>query len=292
MDEQQTLSVQGPDGKTYQFPKDATDAEIASFFKTQSEAKPPNWLDKTSEGATIALGLPKQLAPSSKTVLKMLPVAGGVLGGLAGSGVASVPAAGAGAAIGESARRLLSLTTGDETAQEQTPQAVASGAATAALLNAGAAAIPVAAQAVAPVAKGAARGVWNFVAGNSDPAIAENALSRGLGTIRPGNVEALKTASRVGDLAAPVGEKSALWPTYFAMKTAAEKPTSWLDRAIMSGAGYAAGGPVGGAVGAVAAPLGRPAVSAGAQALYSAANQAGPIGQLIRAAILSQLGQK
>ena len=40
------LAVKGPDGKTYQFPPDATDKEIAEFFQPAATQQPKSlqWL--------------------------------------------------------------------------------------------------------------------------------------------------------------------------------------------------------------------------------------------------------
>lgn len=72
MSDDQSLTVTGPDGKSYQFPQDATDDEIKSFFAKQSSAtaqiastqaqKPPakttpeDWADKLKDIALAATG--------------------------------------------------------------------------------------------------------------------------------------------------------------------------------------------------------------------------------------------
>ncbi len=87
------------DGEAHDFPDDATEAEISQALNatkgTAEPAKRPRtWTD---------------------TAVDLLPAAGGMAGGIAGSGIASIPMAMAGGAVGEGARLAINRARGVET---------------------------------------------------------------------------------------------------------------------------------------------------------------------------------
>lgn len=75
----QQMGVKGPDGKTYQFPSDATDDEIVTFFSKQGPEKPPAPTSKMSGLGPVAdfgIGLGKSalgLVESGGQLLRKIP---------------------------------------------------------------------------------------------------------------------------------------------------------------------------------------------------------------------------
>lgn len=130
MTDQQTIAVQGPDGKTYQFPSDASDDEIKAFFShsplTQAAPKAPapqkSWIDRALDLSDAMHKAGQTEFPSRddiNTLAKWLPTiegtAGGVLGTVAGGPVVGSLTAGLGGAAGESQRQLVNDATGAKT---------------------------------------------------------------------------------------------------------------------------------------------------------------------------------
>ncbi len=164
-------------------------------------------------------------------------------------------------------------------------------------------------------AQTAAQDAYQSISGIGDAKVAGKILDEGRGTLRSSNTAALKAAEDASNVPAvkprvrsvgmrveqvTPGRPAIPGPLAGASEahgTATMRPISPAEKAIPSalggGIGYAMGGypgaVVGGAMGASAAPLVRPALSGLAQGAYNAAGQAGPIGELLRQALMSYL---
>jgi hypothetical protein len=261
-------------------------------------------------GVSDQPSLPSQLLDAG---LNTLPSVGGVVGGVLGGiattpetgGVGTIPGimggAAAGGAGGVALKNIINTLRGKDV--DPSVRAAMIEQLRAAVEQGFLAGMPIALNRVtAPAAQETAGRMWTNAAGDTSvnaPQNAEDVLSRGMG--RPtasntsslmreaaqGGTDAIKPAYRLGangpELISEGQEatKSPLWRAAFAHKAYSEAPANTSTALTSQNWG-------------MLTPLKAivPSQGAVAQGIYSAANHAGPIGQLIRAAILSQLGQK
>lgn len=277
----QSKKMIGKDGREYEVPTAVTQAALDEFIDSQK----PSIYDKIAQAAEESTPLGAVISSlrgptTAEASLNKLPMAGATLGTLVAAPTVAGTVGGAalGGASGESMRRLgMRLIGKGEPVTASSPLAASlqeAGAIGAEGAKQGAlATIPLAAKAAAPMAQTGARNLWQIAAGATKPGAGKAAgqvLESGNGLLMPSNTEKLTTAARIADIAAPAGQKGDLWPAVYAH---GEGVPTMADTAIWK----------------IPAKLTQLGSSGVAQAIYSAAKSADPIGQLLRMAVMSQL---